>query len=234
MDEAEFDKFALEYDEMHRQNIRVSGEGPEYFAEYKIRDIRQDFEARQLDAEPTNILDFGGGIGASAPYFSSYFPHSDITLADVSERSLALAEQRNVPRCSTLLFDGATLPLDENSQDIALAACVFHHIPADQHAHLFKEILRVLRPGGRLFVFEHNPWNPLTVRAVNTCPFDENAVLINALTLRRRVEQGGFGASDIDVKFRIFFPAMLKSLRPFEAWLTKLPIGAQYALRAEK
>lgn len=234
MDEAEFDKFALEYDEMHRQNIRVTGEGPEYFAEYKIRDIRIDHDARRLGREPETILDFGGGIGASAPYFSSYFPESDITLADVSERSLALAEQRNISRCTTLHFDGVTLPLEKDSQDIVLAACVFHHIPDDQHVHLFAEIRRVLRPGGRLFVFEHNPWNPLTLRAVNTCPFDENAVLINALKLRRRVEQGGFAPSDLDVKFRIFFPHALKSLRPMEPWLTKFPLGAQYALRAEK
>ncbi len=234
MEEAEFDKFALEYDAMHRQNIRVTGESPEYFAEYKIRDIRMDHDARGLGREPETILDFGGGIGASAPHFASYFPQSDVTLADVSERSLALADQRNIANCQTMLFDGATLPMADDSQDIALAACVFHHIPADQHVHLFGEIRRVLRPSGRLFVFEHNPWNPLTLRAVNTCPFDENAVLINALDLRRRVEQGGFTASNIDVKFRIFFPSVLKSLRPLEPWMTKIPLGGQYALRAEK
>jgi hypothetical protein len=39
MDEAEFDKFADEYRSMHAANIRLSGEDPEYFAEYKIADI---------------------------------------------------------------------------------------------------------------------------------------------------------------------------------------------------
>ena len=42
------------------------------------------------------------------------------------------------------------------------------------------ELKRVLRAGGACVIFEHNPLNPLTVQAVNTCPFDENAVLIKA------------------------------------------------------
>ena len=39
MDEAEFDKFADEYRGLHAANIRLSGEEPEYFAEYKVVDI---------------------------------------------------------------------------------------------------------------------------------------------------------------------------------------------------
>ena len=74
MEKAEFDKFAEEYDQMLRQHIRVSGEGPEYFAEYKIRDIRNELESHQPLIEPKSVLDFGGGIGASALYLAKYFP----------------------------------------------------------------------------------------------------------------------------------------------------------------
>ena len=42
MDEAEFDKFAAEYRTMHAANIKLSGEDPEYFAEYKIVDIANE------------------------------------------------------------------------------------------------------------------------------------------------------------------------------------------------
>ena len=41
MDVKEFDKFAEEYLKLHSQNIRVTGEEPEYFAEYKIRDLKR-------------------------------------------------------------------------------------------------------------------------------------------------------------------------------------------------
>ena len=44
MDEVEFDKFADEYRDMHAANIKLSGEDPEYFAEYKIADIAAELE----------------------------------------------------------------------------------------------------------------------------------------------------------------------------------------------
>jgi hypothetical protein len=37
MDEAEFDKYALAYEDQHRANIAITGEEPSYFAEYKVR-----------------------------------------------------------------------------------------------------------------------------------------------------------------------------------------------------
>ena len=101
-------------------------------------------------------------------------------------------------------FDGRTIPYADGTFDVALASCVFHHIPHDEHVALLAEIRRVLAPGGRLFVFEHNPLNPLTRHAVNTCAFDEHAELVLAPTMRRRVRDAGFAAAD--VRYRIFFP----------------------------
>jgi SAM-dependent methyltransferase len=109
---------------------------------------------------------------------------------------------------------------------------VFHHIPHAQHVALLGEIKRVLKPAGRLFVFEHNPLNPLTRHAVDTCPFDENAELIRAGTMRARARQAGFGGAD--VKYRIFFPHFLRGLRPLEPRLTWLPLGAQYYVLCRK
>jgi hypothetical protein len=97
-----------------------------------------------------------------------------------------------------------------------MAACVFHLIPAEQHEGLFAEIRHVFALGGSLFIFEHNPWNPLTVRAVNTCPFDENAILISSPTLRRRVIAGGFSPDRVNVSFRIFFPHASRRCGPWK------------------
>ena len=43
MDKAEFDKFADEYRSLHAANIAISGEGPNYFAEYKIKDLAAEY-----------------------------------------------------------------------------------------------------------------------------------------------------------------------------------------------
>ncbi|MEM6905602.1 MAG: methyltransferase domain-containing protein [Pseudomonadota bacterium] len=230
MDKAEFDKFASEYEAMHRQNIRLSGEAPDFFAQYKIADIRREWDRAEPGREPEAILDFGGGIGSCAPHFRHFFPETPITLADVSERSLEIAVSRRIEGLTCVPFDGQTLPLPDQSQDLAFAACVFHHVPAEAHIALMREIRRVMKPGGLFFVFEHNPWNPLTVHAVNNCPFDENAVLIPAPVMRGRVREAGW--REVALSYRIFFPGPLAALRPLERGMTWLPIGAQYYTRA--
>jgi SAM-dependent methyltransferase len=231
MDEAEFDKFAAEYRDLHAANIRLSGEDPEYFAEYKIRDIAAELAGagRALDAR---VLDFGAGVGYSVPFFRRHMPGAALTCLDVSKQSLAIGAAKHGSDAEFRHFDGASIPYEAGTFDVTLASCVFHHIPHAEHVRLLGEIRRVLKPGGMLFVFEHNPLNPLTRHAVNTCAFDENAVLIMAPTLRRRMLEAGFGAARI--RYRIFFPALLRALRGLERHLTWLPLGAQYYVCAAK
>ncbi len=81
-------------------------------------------------------------------------------------------------------------------------------------------------------IFEHNPRNPLTVRAVSTCPLDENAVLINATMLRAKIGDAGF--SSARSCYRIFFPLILRALRFVEPLFVSLPLGAQYYIAARK
>ncbi len=42
MDRAEFDKFADEFAALHAQNIKISGEDPDFFAAYKIGDVKRE------------------------------------------------------------------------------------------------------------------------------------------------------------------------------------------------
>ena len=230
MDKAEFDHFADEYQALHRANIKASGEGPEFFAEYKIRDLAR--WVQRLAPQNPRILDFGAGVGNSVPFFASYLPGAALTCLDVSPRSLDIARERFPGLADYRLFDGQRLPFEDGAFDVAFTACVFHHVAADEHVALLKELHRVLAPGGFFVIFEHNPWNPLTARAVRDCPFDENAVLINAPTLQRRLLSAGFRSARR--RYRIFFPAFLKALRVFEPWLAWLPLGAQYYILARK
>lgn len=231
MDKAEFDKFADEYTEIHKNNIKLSGESPDYFSEYKVIDTANLVREYQLPRN-LNILDFGSGVGNSVPFFRKHLPDAYLTCLDVSQKSLDIAKNLYGDIAEYKLFDGNAIPLQDDSYDLAFAACVFHHIPHDEHVFLFKEILRILKPGGMLVVFEHNPLNPLTVHAVNTCPFDENAVLIRAKVMESRIKAGGFENSKI--AYRLFFPAALKKIRCFEKYLIKVPIGAQYYVSALK
>lgn len=228
MDRAEFDFFADAYEQLHADNIRLSGEAPSYFARYKVQDV-----ARLCAAQtPVSILDFGAGVGASVPHWHEAFALASLTCLDVSQRSLEIARSCYPDAAQYRLFDGVTIPFESCSFDIAFAACVFHHIDSACHVPLLRELRRVLSAQGRLFVFEHNPLNPLTRHAVNTCAFDANAVLIRANTMQDRLKEAGFG--DVSLAYRIFVPGALRILRPLERWLTRLPLGAQYRLCAQK
>jgi ubiquinone/menaquinone biosynthesis C-methylase UbiE len=230
MDEAEFDKVADEYRDLHAASIRLSGEQPEYFAEYKVVDIAA--ELRRDQAVARTALDFGAGIGYSVPFFAHHLPTTRVTCLDVSRRSLDVGAARYGVTAEFRHFDGRQIPYSDGTFDVALASCVFHHIPHGQHVALLAEIRRVLTPGGRLFVFEHNPLNPLTRYAVDICAFDEHAELVLAPTMRRRVWAAGFATAV--VRYRIFFPHALRWLRPLEARLKWLPLGAQYCVVARK
>ena len=225
MNRSEFDKFAQEYTDLHAANISASGEGPEYFADYKIRDLAELARSVESVGQVARILDFGAGVGSSVAYFQRYFPGASLTCVDVSRKSLRIGSER-FDGVGFVEFDGCRLPFADASFDCVFSACVFHHIEPALHVPLFAELRRILRPGGLITIFEHNPLNPLTVRAVDTCPFDENAILLRAGTLRRRLADAGFAHPAI--AYRIFFPRALRLLRPLERWLKWLPLGAQY------
>jgi len=233
MNEAEFDKFADEYYAALSAGIAVSGESPEYFSEYKIADIARIF--RQFEKPRSGslrLLDFGAGVGNSVPYVHKHFPDSKLTCLDLSQRSLTVAEKRFPDGAEYVHFNGIHIPFEPAAFDIAYAMVVFHHIPHEDHSTLLAQLLRVLRPGGSLFIFEHNPYNPLTVRLVKECAFDENARLITSGALRRNILRAGFGSAR--TSYRVFFPHKLRALRVLEPALTWLPLGGQYFVHAVK
>jgi ubiquinone/menaquinone biosynthesis C-methylase UbiE len=220
MERAEFDRIADEYETLHRRNIAITGESPEFFARYKVTDVAAEAGRRGLAVR--RLLDFHAS-----------FPNAEITCADVSVRSLEISRSR-FPHINAqhVEIGGPTLPFADETFDLSFSACVFHHIAHSEHPRWLAELRRVTRKGGLLFIFEHNPLNPLTAKAVRECPFDENAVLIRASTFRQRVEDAGWHAAH--AVYRIFFPHLLSFARPAEHWLRGLPLGAQYFVCATR
>lgn len=225
MNVAEFDQFAEEYHALHADNIKLSGEAPDYFARYKIQEVRRRWDAAGR-AEPQSILDFGSGIGNSIPYLVEFFPVSRLVGLDVSQKSLDLAEHRFPGKADYVRYDGVRAPFEDHSFDLVFSACVFHHIDAAEHAAIFAELKRLLKLGGLMVIFEHNPLNPATRHIVATCPFDVNAVLLPAKALKRSQIESGFAS--VEIKYTAFFPGPLKFMRALEPRMAACPLGAQY------
>jgi len=229
LDVAEFDKLADEYLLELDSVLGVTGEKSQYFFEYKIKDL--SLFLGNLDFVPKNILDFGSGIGNSIPFFRKYFPDTEITCADISQRSIDIAKAR-YPGNEFYCKIEESIPLTTDSQDLVFSACVFHHIAHEYHDHWLNELLRVTRPGGLIFIYEHNPYNPLTLRAVKRCKLDVNARLLEPEKLGRTLSLVGWRC--IRWEYKLFFPSFLSRLRPAEKFLRSLKFGAQYRIVAEK
>jgi SAM-dependent methyltransferase len=225
----DFDEFAEDYRNIHTQNVKLSGADSFYFAEMKVR-LLKDFETNQS----FKVLDIGCGDGAAELFMQQYFAAWKVDGIDVSERSIKAAIKRNLSNALFEAYDGKHIPFENGSYDLVFMAGVLHHIAFHLHEGLIKEISRVLKKDGRLYLYEHNPLNPLTKYLVKTCVFDKNAKLLGdhyTCTL--------LGKNKLEVKnknFIIFFPrkGFFSKLIFLEKYLQWLPLGGQYFIRAVK
>lgn len=222
-----FDGHAKSYAQEVNRSIAASGEDVDYFARRKASEVVRWMRSAGLEL-PGRALDFGCGTGLSTRALAEELgPRCTVTGIDVSPESLHEARARHAsPRARFVLGGDESLPFADASFDLTFTACVFHHIERQRHHHWAHELGRVLRPGGTAFIFEHNPWNPVTVRAVRACPFDEGVVLLRPGYARSLLS--GAGMQAYPPRFYFFFPAALRALRPIEPMLARVPIGAQY------
>jgi SAM-dependent methyltransferase len=116
--------------------------------------------------------------------------------------------------------------------DAAYCNGVFHHISEGDRLDAARNVYDVLRPGGVFGFWENNPWNPGTRLVMRRIPFDRDAVLLSPPEARRLLRRAGFTILRTDHWF--IFPWWLKVLRPLERLLSRLPIGGQYQILAQR
>ncbi len=228
-----FDEFAANYREVHTENVqKLSGKDSEYFSEYKIVELSRRFDTDKK----IRILDLGCGDGICSKFFRSIFKNSSYTGIDISEESVDVAKKQysSLGDVSFEVYDGEHIPFEDNSFDLVFIACVMHHIKSDNHKQIVSECRRVLKDQGSLVIFEHNPNNPVTMKAVNTCPFDKDAVLMKSKYLKRLMTDCGLAGAK--VRYTIFIPrvGILEKLVPLERGLYWCPMGGQYYVTANK
>ena len=224
----DFDAFSADYDALLNRAIAFSGADAGYFADYKVDLV----VARERGRSVSSLLDLGCGIGSATARFSAAWPQAQFEGVDVSADSVVVAQMRaqrgGIARAHFRHYDGQQLPYADASFDVVFIAVVLHHVPLELRASLMAEVRRVLRPGGRVYVFEHNPYNPLTRRVVRECPFDAGAVLLRPGECAQLLRQAGL--AQVRVGFRLFVPPhpLLRWLIPVERALEWLPLGGQY------
>jgi cyclopropane fatty-acyl-phospholipid synthase-like methyltransferase len=213
----DFDDYADQYETMLQEQLAFFSKDRTYFSAYKTA-----LAASLCKSPPSQILDFGCGIGLSLPHLAIDFPQARLFATDLSSRSLAHVRD-NYPGVTAITDD----QVDGNVFDLIFVAGVFHHVPVEQRLTVMKRLSGLLTAQGRLLIFEHNPYNPVTRRMVSNCHFDADAVLISSRQLRQLVEQDG-SLHVCASGYCLFFPPLFLWLRTAEKYLKWLPLGGQH------
>lgn len=113
---------------------------------------------RSLDLRPgMRVLDAGCGIGLEVTRLARHHPDADFTGLDKNPRLLDRARQRAVPSPPNLTWLPAALEtseLEEGSYDAIRTERVLMYAPHPLFGDLLDLLVRLVRPGGRLVLFE--------------------------------------------------------------------------------
>lgn len=224
-----FDNCSKTYNEGHTNAVKISGFTPDYFHEYKVIELFNHLKSLNLEASELKILNFGCGVGGSDSYLSSYFPNAKIFGCDISTKSIEEARKNNEGLKNVVYeeYDGENIPFNEKF-DIVFVANVYHHIPRNLQAKTTKLLKQSLNEEGFLIIFEHNPYNPMTV-LLSLCTdfrYDPNTNLLTQRYMKKLLKSAGF--NDFKLTYKIFFLGCLKKMIKFEPCLRKCCLGAHY------
>ena len=131
------------------------------FARPLYRRVVADVAAAALPPGAT-VLDVGTGPGTLPLLIAAQSPHLSVSGVDLSAemiaRATAAADVRATPGARPISFqvaDVADLPFDDRSVDLVVSTISMHHW-ADPAAGL-REVVRVLRPGARAWLYDFRP-----------------------------------------------------------------------------
>ena len=222
--EAEFDAFASHYDAgMSDPFKRIIGGDADTFLEHKA-----DWLLRTL-APSGRLLDFGCGNGRFLRALRRRGGLLDLAGYDASAGMIDAARRQwdsGPPPVLHHLAPSGQVPFADREFDMVTAVCVLHHIRPSSRLRVVREMARVLKSGGVLVIFEHNPLNPVTRWLVRRAPIDAAAILLSAEESAKLLREARVVHRRTD--YILFFPPRWRRLWRLEPLLARLPVGGQY------
>lgn len=219
----EFDEYKQSYVAEVEQSIDFAGQGHDFFIRVKADELVESCDRQLGSLESRSVLDVGCGVGLMSRYVGERF--GELQGIDIAPGVVERAAE-HCPTGNFQLYDGQQIPFEEQTFHVVFTVCVLHHVPPARWTSLVAEMARVLKPGGLLYIFEHNPYNPLTRRAVNHCPFDADATLLTRGQSTGLIRSAGLEPAES--RYVLFFPWNGAGFRRIESSLRWLPLGAQY------
>jgi len=167
-----------------------------------------------------HILDVGCGTGTLTQLFAQCEPTLHIMGLDADPVQLKLARKKlsaNESQITLLEGYAQQLPLDSQTFHIVVSSLFFHHLKTHQKRAALVEILRILKPGGRLHIADWGKPSSSTQRIMFFIVqlldgFDTTRDSVKG-TLPYLMKEAGF----VDVENSRFVPTFLGTVRLFQA-----------------
>ena len=107
------------------------------------------------------VLDVGCGTGTSALMAEKFVqPGGAVVGIDATPEMIEVAQKKAAKQKAPVRFEVGlieAIPADDGTFDVAMNSLVMHHLPLEEQAQGVVEMLRVLKPGGRLLIVDYIP-----------------------------------------------------------------------------
>ena len=210
-----FDNYADNYKDYIAESLGNLEDNLNYYHIKKCEILK-----KELGFQPKKILDLGCGVGTMLELLIKNFQGTTFYAYDESKKSMEYIKKKfSKINC----LDN----LETNEKfDLIFISAVVHHVKSGDRDDLFRNIYNLLSPNGVMFIFEHNPYNPITLKMVTNCVFDVDAELIKKNDLINLCKKNNFKI--IKSGYIHFFPSKLGFLFKLENYLKWFFLGAQY------
>ena len=234
---AEFDRYACDYKTMLNESLPPLGG----FNDYLHRKVDLVFK---IGSENEYPISSGLWLWTwrHCLILQKAFGDARVVGVDISVKSIRRATRQSPGIEFGCTADDVFMASCSGSFDLVYVANVFHHVPLIDRTMVMSVLKKTLGPKGKVFFFEHNPYNPITKWAVSRCVFDKDAILLTPRVSRRLFLGSGFNVDE--TMYLLFFPHMLRGLSKIERslrWLPLVPVlcdsilvGARFFLDAKR
>jgi SAM-dependent methyltransferase len=126
------------------------------YAEQRHRHNRPLSEFLRTLSRDGTVYDIGCGTGYwTEQAVRSGIPRERLVALDLAPRNAAVMRSKGF---NAVCGDVLSLPLKDNVADVAICNGVIHHVPKPRQA--YRELVRITKPGGMIFLAVYNRWNP--------------------------------------------------------------------------